>query len=245
MTTPNDNTTPTPEQSSSLLENLREPFQAWVSAGSRLGDVVSDFAGRFREDREKGDVSHGAHAMHSPVEGEETTASRFRAAAQEARAGLSDAKSTEDYKSVSVTFAGRAEEIIRDLAGSARRAADQTKESGAAEDAKSAFDRAVASVRATFDETVEQSRARRTGTGTGDEQHEQSFIDELRGRLDDLISRAGALTDQESRGGTHAKDTAGTTPTTPSTNAEGGVPHMIDGEVISTTEVPTDTTKDS
>ncbi|AJK67914.1 CGLAU_01105 family protein [Corynebacterium marinum] len=238
MTTPNDNTTPSPEQHNSLMDNLREPFQAWVAAGSRLGDVVSDFADRFREDRDKADHGQGAHAKPSPVEGEETTASRFKAAAQEARAGLSDAKSTEDYKTVSAAFAGHAEEIIRDLAASARRAAEQTKDSPVADDAKNAFNRAVASVRATFDETVDQARTRRAETG--DEQREQSFIDELRGRLDDLISRAGSLSGQDVKEGA-----APTTPTAPSTNGDGDVPHMIDGEVISTTEVPADTQKDS
>ena len=73
MTTPKDNTTPSPEQHNSLMDNLREPFQAWVAAGSRLGDVVSDFADRFREDRDKADHGQGAHAKPSPVEGEETT----------------------------------------------------------------------------------------------------------------------------------------------------------------------------
>lgn len=235
MTTPNDNTTPTPEQNNSLLDNLREPFHAWVAAGSRLGDVVSDFAGRFREDREKADFSAGAHAQPNPVDEKESTADRFRAAAQEARAGLSGAKSTDEYKSVSATFAGRAEDIIRDIAGSARRAADQTKDSPAAEDVKGAFERAVAAVRETFDETVEQARTRRADAG--DEAREQSFVDELRGRLDDLISRAGTVVGKDEK--------EGFTPTAPSSNGEGEVPHMIDGEVISTTEVPTDTQKDT
>lgn len=235
MTTPNDNPTPDHEQNRSMLDNLREPFQAWLSAGSRLGDVVSDFAGRFREDREKAEFSSGAHAQPSPVTEEDSTTGRFKAAAQEAREGLSAAKSADDYKRVSAVFAGHAEEIIRDLAGSARRAADQTKGSESAEDARNAFDRAVAAVRETFDETVEQARARRAVSGT--EQDEQSFIDELRGRLDDLISRAGALAGREEK--------ARYTPTAPSSTGEGEVPHMIDGEVISTTEVPTDTEKDS
>lgn len=235
MTTPNDNTTPDHEQNRSVLDNLREPFQAWLSAGSRLGDVVTDFAGRFREDREKAEFSSGAHAQPSPVAEEDSTTSRFRVAAQTAREGLSAAKSPEDYKRVSADFAGHAEEIIRDLAGSVRRAADQTKESESAEDARNAFDRAVAAVRETFDETVEQARTRRTSSG--DEEREQSFIDELRGRLDDLISRAGSLAGRDEK--------VSSTPTAPSTTGDGEVPHMIDGEVISTTEMPTDTQKDS
>ena len=186
MTTPNDNPTPEHEQNRSVLDNLREPVQAWLSAGSRLGDVVSDFAGRFREDREKSEFSSGAHAQPNPVAAEDSTTGRFKAAAQEAREGLSAAKSTEDYKRVSAVSAGHAEEIIRDLAGSARRAADQTKESDSAEEARTAFDRAVAAVRETLDETVEQARAGRAASGY--EQHEQTLIDELRATVSREIS---------------------------------------------------------
>lgn len=220
VTSPNDFTHTTPEQNNSVLDNLREPFQAWVSAGARLGDVVSDFAERFRADRERTD-GDAANV------GKESAKERFRTATQAARAGLSGAKSTEDYKNVSLTFASRAEEIIRDLAGSARRAAGETKDSTSVTEAKSAFNSAVASVRATFDETVEQARARRAATET---EGERSFIDDLRARLDDLIARAGTVVDKDE---------------TPSTTTEEGVPHMIDGEVVSTEDVPPPNTKDN
>ena len=242
MTTPNDNTNTTPEQNNSLLDNLREPFQAWVSAGARLGDVVSDFAERFRADRESTDTPTDAQSVYSgqsATAGEASAAERFRNAAQEARAGLSGAKSPEDYKNVSLAFAGRAEEILRDLAGSARRAADQTKDSASASEAKAAFTSAVSSVRATFDETVEQARARRADAAdTTDAAGEQSFIDDLRRRLDDLITRAGSVVDKE--GGEQRF-----TPTAPSTTGDGEVPHMIDGEVVSTEDVPPTTTREN
>lgn len=166
MNTPNDNLHQTPEENNSLLDNLREPFQAWVTAGSRLGDVVSDFAGRFREDREQSDLTPGAHAIHTPVEEEDSTLGRLKAATQEARTGLSGASSTDDYRNVSATFASRAEDILRDLAASARRAAAETKDSTAAEEAKSALNTAVGSVRSTFDETVSQAKARRAAGAT-------------------------------------------------------------------------------
>lgn len=230
MTTPNDNT----NNNNSLLDNLREPFQAWVSAGARLGDVVSDFAERFRADRERHDAPTDVHSVYSgesATAGEESAADRFKNAAQEARTGLSAAKSTEDYKNVSLAFAGRAEEIIRDLAGSVRRAADQTKDSSSATEAKAAFNSAVSSVRATFEDQVEQARARRAaGTTEADAAGEQSLIDDLRRRLDDLISRADTVVDRD----------AGT-----STTTEGGVPHMIDGEVVSTEDVPPTENKDN
>lgn len=241
MTTPNDNTNTTPEQNNSLLDNLREPFQAWVSAGARLGDVVSDFAERFRADRESTDTPTDVHSVYSgesATAGEASAADRFRSAAQEARAGLSGAKSPEDYKNVSLAFAGHAEEILRDLAGSARRAADQTKGSESASEAKTAFTSAVSSVRATFDETVEQARARRAAAGTADAEGEQSFIDDLRRRLDDLIHRAGSVVDRD--GGEQRS-----TPTTPSTTGEGEVPHMIDGEVVSSEDLPPTTTREN
>lgn len=230
VTSPNDNTNTTPEQNNSVLDNLREPFQAWVSAGARLGDVVSDFAERFRADRERTDAPSDVHSVYSGDAanvGKESAKERFRTATQEARAGLSGAKSTEDYKNASLNFASRAEEIIRDLAGSARRAAGETKDSTSATEAKSAFHSAVASVRATFDETVEQARARRAATET---EGERSFIDDLRARLDDLIARAGTVVDKDE---------------TPSTTTEEGVPHMIDGEVVSTEDVPPPNTKDN
>ncbi|GAB3702815.1 CGLAU_01105 family protein [Corynebacterium nasicanis] len=216
-------TNPTPEPNNSLLDNLREPVQAWVSAGARLGDVVSDFAERFRADRERTDAPTDVHSVYSgesALAGEESAAERFRTAAQEARTGLAGAKSTEDYKNVSLAFAGRAEDIIRDLAGSVRRAAGETKDSASAAEARSAFSSAVASVRTTFDETVEQARARR-----GETAGEQSFIDDLRRRLDDLIARAGTVGDKDA-------------PAPAPTPEDGPVPHMIDGEVVHTDDVP-------
>lgn len=234
MTIPNDSTPKDPKYS--LLDNLREPFHAWVSAGSRLGDVVTDFAGRFREEREDGEVSSGAHAEPSPIEEEATILGRFKAASQEARTGLSDADSTEDYKTVSATFAGRAEEIIRDLADSARRAAGETKDSDTVEDAKVAFNSAVTSVRETFDETVSQVRSR---GNRADADSEDSMIDDLRSRLDDLINRARTATDR----GEGSAGAGGAT--TPSTTTDGPTPHMIDGEVISVDGKPTVNSKDN
>ena len=97
-----------------------------------------------------------------------------------------------------------------------------------------AFNNATASVRATFDETVEQARARHAAAGTADTEGEQSFIDDLRRRLDDLITRAGDALNKEEQA-----------PTAPSTNGDGEVPHMIDGEVVSTEDVPPPNTKDN
>ncbi len=246
MTTPNDNTNTAAEKNNSLLDNLREPFQAWVSAGARLGDVVSDFTERFRADRESTDTPTDAHSVYSgesATAGAASAADRFRTATQEARAGLSGAKSPEDYKNVSLAFAGRAEEILRDLAGSARRAADQTKESASAAEAKAAFTSAVSSVRVTFDETVEQARARRAATGATEPEGEQSFIDDLRRRLDDLISRAGSIVEKE--GEEKQGEEQRFTPTAPSNTGEGDVPHMIDGEVVSSEDVPPTTTREN
>ncbi|MBX8995864.1 hypothetical protein HCH15_06670 [Corynebacterium testudinoris] len=211
MTTPDD-------KNNSLLDNLREPFQAWVTAGSRLGDVVTDFADRFKQDRENADLDAGAHAEHSPVDDAESSVGRFKAASQEAREGLSAASSTEDYKKVTATFAGRAEEILRDVAASTRRVAEETKDSAAVTDAKAAFGTAVASVKESFDDAVAQARSRRDASAD-----EESILDDLRSRLDDLIGRA--------------KTAAPEAPAEPAESAEEKAPPMIDGEVIDT---PTD-----
>ncbi|WP_027004216.1 CGLAU_01105 family protein [Corynebacterium halotolerans] len=224
MTTenPNQNATGDHGDKDSLLDNLREPFQAWLNAGSRLGDVVSDFADRFRDDRETSDNGSGAHARRSAVDGEETTLGRFRAASREAREKLSGARSTEELKSATSSFAGHAEDIIRDVAGSARRAADETRHSSSVDEAKDAFSRAVGSVRESFDETVEAVRARRAESGsggsgdTGDDA--DGLIADLRQRLDDLIDRASTIGGGETKAST----------TGPSAD-----PDIIEGEVIS------------
>jgi len=236
MNTPNDNLHQTPEENNSLLDNLREPFQAWVTAGSRLGDVVSDFAGRFREDREQSDLTPGAHAIHTPVEEEDSTLGRLKAATQEARTGLSGASSTDDYRNVSATFASRAEDILRDLAASARRAAAETKDSTAAEEAKSALNTAVGSVRSTFDETVSQAKARRAAGATSGADNEDSLFDDLRERLEVLINRARAAADRD--GATDVTPAPGAAPG--ATTTDGPVPHMIDGEVVDTDDRPSD-----
>ena len=221
MTTENQNQNPTGDRDDkdSLLDNLREPFQAWLNAGSRLGDVVSDFADRFRDDRETTDNDSGAHAQRSAVDEEETTLGRFRAASREAREKLSGARSTDDLKSATSSFAGHAEDIIRDVAGSARRAADETRSSSSVDDAKDAFSRAVGSVRESFDETVEAVRARgaeSSSGGSGDDA--DGLIADLRQRLDDLINRASTIGGGETKAST----------TGPSAD-----PDIIEGEVIS------------
>lgn len=201
----------------SLLDNLREPFQAWLNAGSRLGDVVSDFADRFRDDRESSDRGSGAHALHSTVDEQETTLGRFRAATHEAREKLGGARSADDLKAATSSFAGHAEDIIRDVAGSARRAAGETRSSNSVEEAKEAFSRAVSSVRSSFDETVEAVRSRRAEGGS-DTEDADSLIADLRRRLDDLIERAGTI------GGGEVKA---------STTGPAGDPDIIEGEVVS------------
>lgn len=233
MTTDNTDTGSTgqPEgQKDSVFDNLREPFQAWLNAGSRLGDVVSDFADRFRDDRENGDREAGAHARHSAVNEEESTLGRFRAATKEAREKLTDAKGADGLKEATSDFAGHAEDIIRDVAGSVRRAAGGTKDSDAVEEARTAFSAAVSSVRASFDETVEGLRQRR---GSQDEDAD-SMIADLRRRLDDLIARAGTI------GAGDEKDTSATLATDPDVD-----PDIIEGEVLSEDSNRPDPDKDN
>lgn len=201
----------------SLLDNLKEAGQAWVTAGSRLGDVVSDFAGRFR-DAPEAERSTGAHAKPDPVAGEPTTAGRFRAAASEASDRLSSVRNTDDLKSATSNFAGHAEDIIRDVAGNLRRAAGETQDSESATEARTAFSAAITSVRESFDEAVEsvQERRRESDESSADA---DSMIADLRSRLDDLISRAGSLSRDDAPAAADAGSEAD--------------PDIIDGELIS------------
>lgn len=207
----------------SILDNLREAGQAWLRAGSRLGDVVADFSGKIREAGED-TTTGGAHALHDPVLDQEGTAGRFRAAAREASAKLSSARSADDLKAATGGFASHAEDILRDAAGNVRRAATETKDGASAEQARAAFATAVKSVRGSFDEAVGALQERRPHSG-GDAEG-NSTIEELRARLDDLIARAGSMA---RRGGENEPETG-------SGEKDAGnreIPDIIDGEVIS------------
>lgn len=168
-------------------DSVRGPFQAWLNAGSALGDIVGDFAGRFQEDRKHDEPEHGEHALRDPVDDQETVLGKFRAATTEAREAFKQAEGTEELKSASAQFGGRAEGIFRDVAGSVTRAADGTKDSTSVGEARAAFSDAVASVRTSYDEAVEKLRSDNTD---GSSDSDNSTIDNLRGYLDDLVGRA-------------------------------------------------------
>lgn len=231
MTTPKDETTPE-ETGNSVLKNLREPFQALLSAGSHVGGVVTDFGGRLREDHKPSKSEEDEESVDKSKEEADSSLSRFKVAAKQAKDGLSGAKTSEDYRSVTATFAGHTEGIIRDLASTAQRAAGETKDSAATVEAREALNKAVASVRQSFDDTVAQVRAKRS-EGSDSTAAEESIIDDLRARLDDLVKKAGSFT---GKGGQSAE--------TSTDSQTGPVPHMIDGEVISVDDIPT-TTKDN
>lgn len=211
-----DNTTG--NNKDSFLDNLREAGQAWVDAGSRLGDVVSDFAGRFK-DGTGAEHSSGAHAKPDPVTEEKSTTGRFRAAAREASDRLGSVRNTDDLKHATGNFAAHAEDIIRDVAGNVRRAASETRDSDAATEARSALSTAIGSVRDSFDEAVDSVQERRRNTGDTSAGAD-SMIADLRARLDDLISRAGSLARNDDE---PAAADAGS----------GTDPDIIDGELIS------------
>lgn len=209
------------EEGDSFFEGLKETGQAWLSAGGRLGDVVSEFTTRFRDSDEQSQPP-GAHAKHDPVSEEKSTGARFRAASRAATERLNQARSADDLKAATSGFAGHAEDIIRDATGNLRRAAAETRGGESAEEARSAFSTAIGSVRDSFDEAVAavQARRRELGQNSGGEE-ESTLVADLRARLDDLINRAGSITRGETLG-----DQAADGDNMPD-------PDIIDGEVIS------------
>lgn len=210
-----------PEDGDSFLDGLKETGQAWLSAGGRLGDVVSDFTTRFR-DSDGQDKPAGAHAKHDPVSAEKSTGARFKAASRAATERLNQARNADDLKAATSGFAGHAEDIIRDVTANLRRAATETRGGESAEEARTAFSNAIGSVRDSFDEAVAAVQSRRRELGqNADGEEESSMVADLRARLDDLINRAGSIT----RGGSAAEQTAD--------GEKMPDPDIIDGEVIS------------
>ena len=108
----------------SLLDSVK-------AAGSSLGGLFGEFTGAYRKDREGGAEESGSHAMPDPVEEKETTMEQLRAAGKDARRTFNEGSGFGAVKDAAGNFAGHAEGIVRDVAGSVAAAADATKESGA------------------------------------------------------------------------------------------------------------------
>lgn len=137
----------------SLLENLKQ-------AGGALGGVVSEFTGNYRADREAVHDQGGEHALDDPDEEEGTVAEQLRAAGAEARQKYAQGSGFGAVRDAAGALAGRAGGIVRDVAGSATRAADATRESEVVGEAASAVSGAWSSVRGRMDGAVSSVRGR-------------------------------------------------------------------------------------
>lgn len=137
----------------SLLDDLKQ-------AGGALGGVFSEFTGNYRADRAAVHDQGGEHALRDPAEGEGTLAEQLRAAGAEARQKFTRGSGFGAVRDAAGSLAGRTGGIVRDVAGSATRAADATRESGASADAVSAVSGAWSSVRGRMGEAVSSARSR-------------------------------------------------------------------------------------
>lgn len=143
------------------------------AAGSSIGDVVSDFADRFRADR----VEKTEHLNQEPL------AERLKAAASQARERLSSASGGAEIKAAAGDFASQAESIVKDLFGSASAAASGAKESEAFTQARGLVSETVSSVRGSVDEAVAKVRQK------GEETPGKESGEDPSARLDALMSR--------------------------------------------------------
>ncbi|MCX7445313.1 CGLAU_01105 family protein [Corynebacterium sp. P7003] len=208
------------------LDKLREPFNAWVSAGAALGPLVEELGDKLRDDLRGVGGRDGRGANTAQVE---DTAAEARKAAED----LGDADSVDEAKSVVSGFAATAESTIRDLSGSVRNAAGETRDTEAAEKARSAFQEAVDSTRRAFDEAVESLRERSGRTdGEGDSTEDnESTLDGVRNAVDNLVARAGEVVrDLKSSGGERLDDLR--TRVQDSGSDKSDTADIIDGEVV-------------
>lgn len=118
----------------SLVDNIK-------AAGASITEVVSDFAGRLREDSK-----------------EAALLERLKMTAGEARARLSNAGGGDDIKAATTEFAASAESIARDLFSALREAASGTRESDAFTQARGFVAETVGTVRGSVDEAVTKVR---------------------------------------------------------------------------------------
>lgn len=204
MTNPNDDlTTPQDPQDSqdsqtaetpdtaaashreSVLDSLREVSKAFQSAGSALGDVMEDFAARYRN-RANNPEPHGAHAVVDQVDEQRAPSDRLKTALADARERLGKVDNVEDAKKVTAKFAGHLEDLVRDMGNSVRAAVKDTRNTEDAKDAKAALEDALATVRKSFDEATDKVREGIKDTG----ESADSFIDDLKHRLETMVTRA-------------------------------------------------------
>ncbi|MDR7330872.1 CGLAU_01105 family protein [Corynebacterium guangdongense] len=133
----------------SLLDSLK-------AAGSSLGGLVGEFTGAYRRDRAGSSQETGTHALHDPVEEKDTTVAQIRAAGADARRTFQEGSGFGAVKGAAGTFAGHAEGIVRDVAGSVVAAVDATRGSGKLDDVGGALGR----VRDSVEETIGRVRGR-------------------------------------------------------------------------------------
>ncbi|SES27017.1 CGLAU_01105 family protein [Corynebacterium cystitidis] len=136
-------------------------------------------------------------------------------------------RARESFGQASATFAGDAENIVRDLAGSVSRAAQGAKDSNR-------VDELITQVRSAFDQAVDQVRERANSTGDDSTKAEsEGIIADMRTRLEGLIGRVSdGFSDGHSAAGA-----AGAA----SRDADGVADEaadIIDGEVVDTHDTP-------
>ena len=199
MTSNNDN--------NSIMDSLRGAGEAWLSAGSAVGGVVSEFATKLREDRSATEPT-GAHAAAdaSPQEG---LLQQLRGAVDNARGAFNSADNDRVFRAAATTFATDAEAIFRDVAGSVSRAGSAAAQSGQADEAKAAFSSALGEVKETFNQAVAGVRNRAEESDVDAE----GVVKDLRERLDTLIAKVSEQVSRPDSGEQKAED-------------------IIDGEVI-------------
>lgn len=162
-----DDKTPTQEPGTSDEDSLLDSLRA---AGSSLGGIVGEFTQAYKKDRENSTEETGSHALHDPVEEKDTTAAQIRAAGAHARQTFREGSGLGAVKDAAGTFAGHAESIARDVAGSVVAAADATRESGRVDEVGGALGKVRNSVGGTLGKVRGRfgaATADDEGTGTG------------------------------------------------------------------------------
>ncbi len=148
-------------EENSLLGNLR-------AAGSSLGGLVGEFTEAYRRDREGSAHEPGTHALHDPVDEKDTTVGQIRAAGADARRTFQEGSGFGAVKDAAGTFAGHAEGIVRDVAGSVVAAADATRGSGKLGDVGGALGRIRDSVEGTLGRVRGRSDGLRDSAGSAE-----------------------------------------------------------------------------
>ncbi|MBZ8177609.1 hypothetical protein GSS88_07365 [Corynebacterium sp. 3HC-13] len=133
------------------MSEENKPSKVWSEAAQQLKNVVGEFKDHYQKE--------------SPGRAEDSALEKLKSAGKEARDRLIDARSAEELKSAVKDFMEHSGDAVKQLGDTVQRAARETKDSPAVDQARASLSDAFATSKNTVQEKVKEYRERRHSQG--------------------------------------------------------------------------------